>query len=140
MDLERGRETMTVMGRMTDAVQTTIESLDAEQRDTVWAGACALAVRFAEELDGVRAAAARADRVAEAALVEYGQDSATYEEIAALRAKLAERTALDRIGARLLYTLEALCAVPKGRKVANPSPAASSGALGQLRAVSGGSA
>lgn len=125
---------MTVMGRMTDAVQTTIESLDTEQRDTVWAGACALAACFAEELDGARAAAARADRVVYLAGVEHGEDSALYEEVQALRAKLAERTALDRIGARLQASLDSLCAVPKGRRVANPSPTASSSALDELRA------
>jgi RNA 3'-terminal phosphate cyclase len=94
-------------------------------------------VRLAEELDSAAGAARRAASVAERVLKELGPESALYEEVEALRAKLAERTALDRIGARLQTSLDALGLTPKGRGGVRTPAKPSQTPLGQLSGPTG---
>lgn len=122
------------------AVQTTVAALETGQGPTDLDQALAeLAVVFARELDGVRAVSARADTALEIALSIRSEDETLIEHLESLRAKLAERTALDRIGARLLGSLVELGATPKARGAAKGSaPAlAERGALGVLRGLTG---
>lgn len=134
---------MASMGTLTEAVAATLAALaeaDPERVAGLDAAACALALRFAEEIDGARAAQRRAEALTEQVRTEHGSDSALYERVDALARALNARAALDRIGARLQTALEALRATPKARGVTAGSPTASTGALGALRAVSGGRA
>ena len=125
---------MTERTTLADAVRTTIASLDPTAREGIDAGACALAVLLAEEIDGAGRVARHLAGVARAVREEFGLESALYEEVQALTAKLAERTALERLGARLQASLESLCAVPKARGKAALPPKPGSSALDELRA------
>lgn len=108
---------------------TTLAALDLTD---VEAAASELARRYAAEIDGAAAWRARADRAARSVLDEHGPESALYEEVEALRAKLAERTALAGIGKLLHALLAELCATPKSRGGARP-PAPKAGRLHALR-------
>lgn len=96
-----------------DAVSTTLDARPDEPRD---AAAAELARRYAAEIDGAAAARARADRVAERVFEEQGSESALYEEVQSLRAKLSERTALLGLGKNLHALLVDLMAVPRARQ------------------------
>ncbi len=115
--------------RHADAVESTLAALDLPP---VHAAAVELARAYADELDGAAAWRARADRAVQTAREQLGDDSALYEEVTALRAKLSERTALAVIGKQQHALLAELLATPKARPAA-AAPPASGGALSVLR-------
>jgi hypothetical protein len=111
------------------AVDATVAALPADPADTAL---IELARRYAAEIDGAAAWAGRADRHAQRVRAEHGEESALYEEVDALRAKLSERAALLAAGKALHAALAELLATPKGRG-AKPAPAGSGGRLHALR-------
>lgn len=70
-----------------------------------------LAEHYAREIDRADAIAAQADRV----LREIDGDEEAAELVAALRAKLGARSALESLGPKLLAALESLGASPRAR-------------------------
>lgn len=109
---------------LSTALARAVEALEPDEQD---AAAVRLAELYARQIDQAGATAAVADR----ALRKAGEegDETLVELVNALRAKLGEREALDRIGARLHALLVELQATPKARSVAKGSapvvPAAS---------------
>ena len=97
-----------------------------------------LAELYADEIDKAAAWRARADRAARKVREEHGDDSALYEEVEALRAKLSERTALLALGKQLQSALVELGATPRSRKAksGSPTPPATS-PLAAFRALNG---
>jgi hypothetical protein len=132
-----------VSGALITALSETVDALhDGAGPEPAERAVVALARELAAELDGAHAVSARARDVAEAILEANGHDrtASLYEEVDALRAKLSERNALDRLGARLLEALAALGATPAaaaklGTRRATP---AVGGKLGELRGLQGG--
>lgn len=119
---------------LTDAVSTTVDAL---KLDGVDAALVALLRRWAREVDAAAAVRAQADRTVADVLDDQGPDSALYERVTALRAKLGERECLDRLGARVLAALVELNATPRARSNGKAPAAAptSTGALGKLRGL-----
>lgn len=108
-----------------DSVNRTVAALKTTESD---AAAVHLAQLYAVELDR----AAEAERTAAEAVelaAEEGRET-LIPVLRALQAKLAEREALDRIGARLTALLVELRATPKAR---GKTPTTSSGKLAGLR-------
>lgn len=88
------------------------------------AAARELARRLARQIDRSAAIAAAADAAVREA-GGYGDEGAEiYEQLVALRAKLAEINTLDRIGARLAALLLDLQLTPRARGVAAKATAA----------------
>jgi hypothetical protein len=97
-----------------------------------------LAQLVAEQIDRAGAIARSASKLARDTAAELGTDSALHERVQALRAKVGERDAVDRLGARLLAVLVELGATPRSRAKdgAPTGPAAPVvTALGRLRGV-----
>ena len=86
---------------------------------------------YAVLLDRAAWNAALADR----ALRKAGDDPELAEMVGALKAKLAERTAWENLGPKLLAALDSVGATPKGRaSLGKPAGAAGGGKLAALRA------
>ena len=118
------------------SVEITLAELDLQVADTAVAR---LAVTYATALDQAAAISKQADRVLERAYREADRTE-LIDEVAALRAKLGERTALQTIGARLEAVLTDLVASPAARaklEKAKPAtvqaPASGGSALAALR-------
>ena len=99
-----------------------------------------LAQHYADKIDRAEARAASAAKLAREVMAEHGPESALFERVDALAAKVSARDTLDRLGARLQAALVELGATPKARaaggKGAPPArPAASS--LAGLRVAGG---
>ncbi|PRX48673.1 hypothetical protein B0I33_104491 [Prauserella shujinwangii] len=109
------------------AVAETLESLELQPED---AAVSKLAERYAREIDGASAAAAQAEKV----LREVGEDPDTAELVAALKAKLGARSAMESLGPKLLAALDALGASPKAR-AARGKGGASRGTASKLAAL-----
>lgn len=123
-----------------EAVQTSVDALrDGRGPEAVDEALVSLLLALAREMDGARAVSSQADRALRTARQEFPEDAALHEQIALLRARLSERTALDRLSARLLAGLDALGATPKVRGTAKGAPTPGPlGQLGQMRALRGG--
>lgn len=117
----RTRETLST------ALDRTVRALDPADLD---AAAVRLAQLYARQIDQAGAVAAVADRALRKARED--DDEQLVELVQALRAKLGEREALDRLGARLAALLVELQATPKSRPVTPPAPEGSN-VLAQLR-------
>lgn len=115
---------------MLEHVDQTIAALAHEEVD---AAAVELAREYARELDGAAAWRGRADRAAKAAALR-DPEGALAEELAALQAKLSERTALVQVGKLLHALLAELQATPKSRGGVK-APAATGGTLHRLRSA-----
>lgn len=117
------------------------QTVDALALPDVEAGAAAalvdLARRYAAEIDGAAAVAARASRLVSDVLGEEGAESALYERVEAIAAKLGEREALERLGRSLQSALVELMATPKARGV---KPGAASSGASRLQGLRGGRA
>lgn len=111
-----------------ESVDRTVAALDTSDAD---AAVVHLAQLLAREIDQ----AATVARAAAKALRDVAQDGdeALVEQVTALRAKLGEREALDRIGARLATLLVELQATPKARAAKGPGVPATGGKLAGLR-------
>lgn len=110
-------------------VDRTVAALPQADGD---AAAVHLARLLAQQIDD-RATVARAAAKALGQAVALGDDT-LIEQVEALRARLGEREALDKLGARLLAVLVELQATPKARgKV--PAALPGGGKLGQLTVV-----
>lgn len=93
--------------------------------------AARLAERYAREIDGAGAVAAQADKV----LRQVRDDPDTAELVAALRAKLGARAAVESLGPKLLQVLESLGATPKARAASRKGGGSGGGGkLERLRA------
>lgn len=120
-----------------ESVDRTVAALPTEDVD---AAIVHLAQLFAEKIDRADALAASAAKLARDVLAEHGPESALFERVDALAAKVSARDTLDRLGARLQAALVELGATPKSRsaggKGAAPArPAAST--LAGLRVAGG---
>lgn len=124
MTARRTRETLST------ALDRTVKALQAEDVD---AAAVRLAQLYARQIDQAAAVAKLADQALYTAR-EDG-DLEVVDMVAALRAKLGERLALDRLGARLTALLVELHATPKSRPV-KPAAPEGSNVLAQLRLAS----
>lgn len=110
-------------------VDRTVAALPRADTD---AAAVHLARLLAQQIDD-RAAVARAAAKALRDAAADGDD-ALVEQVEALRARLGEREALDKLGARLLAVLVELQATPRARGKA-PAALPGGGKLGQLTVV-----
>lgn len=123
---------MTARETLLAEVERTVGALPESDRD---AAAVHLAKLLAGQLDqaaAVERAAARALRLATA-----DGDDALMEQVAALRAKLGEREALDKLGARLLAVLVELQATPRSQ---GKAAAGGTGRPSRLTRLRGGAA
>lgn len=119
--------------RLTPAVRASLAVLELDPRDQA---AARLAELYAQRLDAAAVVAGHADRVLRAAA--SAEDPDLYEQLGALRSKLAEQVALTGLGARLEAVLAALGATPAARaKSGAPSAAPQAG---RLQAFRGGAA
>lgn len=127
---------------LTEHVQSAVDALrDGQGAETLDGGLVGLLLMLARELDGARAVSRAADEALRAARRDFPESLDLHEQIAILRARLAERTALDRLSARLLAGFDALGLTPKSRgDVKGSAPAGPIGQLGQMRALRGGRA
>jgi hypothetical protein len=116
-----------------DEVDRTVAALDSDEID---AATVALARAYADEIDGAAAAHARAAKVVKDVREELGSDSALYERVEELAAKLSARAALLAVGKQLQTLLDQMLATRHKRPVKASRP--TGGALGELRAVKGG--
>jgi len=116
-----------------EEVDRTVAAIDSDDVD---AATVALARLYADEIDGAAAAHARAAKAVERVGRINGTDSALYERVEELAAKLSARTALLSVGKQLQALLDQMQATRHKRpaKVAR----ATGGKLGELRAVKGG--
>lgn len=106
--------------RTRETLSTALDrTLGALQLDDAAAAAARLAQMVARHLDSAAATAKLADQALYTAR-EDG-DLEVVDMVAALRAKLGERAALDRLGARLASLLIELQATPRSRP-AQPEP------------------
>lgn len=91
---------------------------------------------YAAEIDGAAAWRDRADRHARRVREQLGDESALYEETAALAAALSQRSALLAVGKALHAALVELTASPKARSAGAPKrPTAGASTLAGLRAA-----
>lgn len=112
-------------------VSSTIRALDLLEQDKATAG---LAAMYAREIDSAKAAEGRADAV----LRKVTADSDLFDEVKALRVKLAARAALSDYGPKLAAVLESLGATPRARSaMARLGAARSAGPLARLRQAHG---
>lgn len=110
------------------SVDRTVEALPKSDADAAVVHLAQLLAREIDERQAVARAAARALRAALDA-----DDEALVEQVESLRAKLGEREALDRLGARLASVLVELQATPRAR---GKAAGAAGGRLTRLRATS----
>lgn len=130
MGHERGLQVVDRL--LAPAVTASLGEIELEAED---AAAVKLAERYAREIDQADAAAAQADRV----LRQIDDEDADLQElVAALKAKLAARTAVSDLGPKLLAVLDSLGATPKARAARKGGTArAKGGSLAALRASRG---
>lgn len=102
-----------------ESVEKTVDALPIHDID---AAIVHLAQLYADEVDNAAAWRARADRAARTVREEHGDDSALYEEVEALRAKLSERAALLALGKQLQSALVELGATPRSRAAKSGTP------------------
>lgn len=102
-----------------ESVEKTVDGLATVDVD---AAIVHLAQLYADEVDTAAAWRARADRAARKVREEHGDESALYEEVEALRAKLSERTALLALGKQLQSALVELGATPRSRAAKSGTP------------------
>ncbi|MEU0467203.1 hypothetical protein ABZ215_24650 [Amycolatopsis sp. NPDC006131] len=113
------------------AVAETLSNLELSGEDLALSR---LAGVYAAQIDHAAGAAAQADRVLRAA-IEDGADQELVDLVQALKAKLAERTAVAELGPKLQAALTELGATPKYRAQRTKGGAPSGpGRLAQLRA------
>lgn len=122
---------------LAEALETSAQALrDGEGPEVLDGALVALLGALARELDGARAISRAADNALRTAQREYPDDPVLHEQITALRAALAERTALDKLSQRLLAGYVELGLTPRSRgAVKAPVAAGPQGRLGELRAV-----
>lgn len=127
---------------LVEAVRTSVGQLhDGDGPQAEDEALVAVLVMLARELDGAAAVSRHADRALADAQDRFPDDPALAERIALLRAKLAERTALDRLSARVFTALGDLGLTPKVRGTAVPKPANGPvGPLARMRLVREGGA
>ncbi|MHA6626896.1 hypothetical protein ACU61A_15785 [Pseudonocardia sichuanensis] len=112
-----------------ESVDRTVAALATTDADAAVVHLAQLLAREIDQAGTVARAAAKALRDAAA-----DGDEALVEQVTALRTKLGEREALDRIGARLATLLVELQATPKARAAKGPAaPPAAGGKLAGLR-------
>jgi hypothetical protein len=97
-----------------ESVDATVAALPTEGAD---AAIVHLAQMYAAQIDRAAAMAGSAAKLAREVREEHGDESALYERVQALAAKVSERDTLDRLGARLHAALVELGASPKARSV-----------------------
>ncbi len=112
------------------AIQASLGKLELSEEDQALSR---LAETYARQIDQAAGAAAHADRVLRA--VDQAEDPDLYEQVAALKAKLAERTAVSDLGPKLLAALDALGASPKARAAAAKGGGARGQRGGKLAAI-----
>lgn len=114
--------------QLTPSVLAALDGLELADEDVAVAR---LAEHYAREIDRADVIAAQADRV----LREIDGDEEAAELVAALRAKLGARSALESLGPKLLAALESLGASPKARAAVRKGGAVggSSGKLAKFR-------
>jgi hypothetical protein len=98
---------------------------------------------YAREIDGAKAAEAKARKLAEQVAREHGTDSALYERVSELAAQLTYRGALATFGKALQAGLVQARATRKSRPAGDGPDAAARAAespLGKLRVHQGGKA
>ncbi|MFD4196631.1 terminase small subunit [Amycolatopsis thermoflava] len=122
--------------QLAPAVAETLTNLELSEQDKA---VSRLARTYAEQIDRAAGAAAQADHVLRLA-VEREEDPDTLELIRALKAKLAERTAVTDLGPKLLAALVELGATPKARAAAAKGGASRGRTGGKLQALRDGRA
>lgn len=121
------------------AVAETLDALDLGPLD---AGAARLACRMATQIDDAARAERAADKVLERLIdAGYSEEDSLFDEVTALRQKMAARLAVTDLGPKLLAVLVELGATPKARaqiakltpQTGRGAPSAASRALASVR-------